>query len=363
MSARLRLIWVVPSLAGLGGSEYAAVTFARLVAGDGHHLRLLTGPQVHPAWRELLQVEGLTLIEDPSGSPQALCETTERLLEHQPADLIQFMPLEEHCLAWLRKALPVPVIGWEPTDLSPQCWWLPAALKTQIHDLNALLVLNPCAARHAREHYDYRGPVTVLPNTLNGVPAKISADLHGDPVVGCIARLSAEKGLEYLLAAFSLLLVRCPRAILRLWGEGEDLQRLENLAKMLGIESQVQFVGGFEPFSGIDEVAASADVFALSSLFEGAPVALLELAARGRPVVASRTSGARWVCGEDYPWLPAVGDTRAMADALADALNGQGRETLGEQLYQRFHRQFAARPALAALNAAYADVLSAGVRL
>lgn len=235
-------------------------------------------------------------------------------------------------------------------------------MKQRLRELDGLLVLNPDAALHAWEHYTFRGDVTILANTLVSVPATVTARQHDGLVVGCISRLSAEKGLEFLLAAFALLLERCPRATLRLWGEGEDQQRLDNLARMLGIEASVDFAGGFEPFGGIDEVAASADVFVLSSLFEGAPVALLELAARGRPLVASATSGARWVCGQAYPWLTAVGDTRAMADALAEALNGQGRKLLGEQLRERFEQQFAPARALATLNAAYARVLAAGPR-
>ncbi|QXH33891.1 glycosyltransferase [Pseudomonas muyukensis] len=362
MKPALELIWVVPSLASLGGSEYAAVTFARLVVGAGHGLRLLTGPEVHPAWRALLQVEGLSLVQDAHGSPAAMADALACLLAARSADLIQFMPIEAHCLAWLDQRTVVPVIGWEPTDLSPRCWWLPNTLQQRLHELDGLLVLNPDAAIHAHEHYAYRGRVSVLANTLLSAPAKVSALREPGQVVGCISRLSAEKGLEFLLAAFALLLERCPRARLRLWGEGEDRGRLENLARMLGIEASVDFAGGFEPFGGIDEVAASADVFVLSSLFEGAPVALLELAARGRPLVASATSGARWVCGQAYPWLTAVGDTRAMADALADALSGQGRTILGGQLRQRFEQQFAPARALATLSAAYASVLAARPR-
>lgn len=362
MKPALELIWVMPSLASLGGSEYAAVTFARLVAGDGHRVRLLTGPEVHPAWRALLQVEGLSVVQDPDGSATAMADTLACLLAARPADLIQFMPIEAHCLAWLDRRTAVPVIGWEPTDLSPRCWWLPNTLKQRLHELDGLLVLNPDAAIHAHEHYAYRRSVSVLANTLLSVPAKVSARREPGQVVGCISRLSAEKGLEFLLAAFALLLERCPRTALRIWGEGEDQERLENLALMLGIEASVDFAGGFEPFGGIDEVAISADVFVLSSLFEGAPVALLELAARGRPLVASATSGARWVCGQAYPWLTAVGDTRALADALADALDGQEQATVGGQLRKRFEQQFAPAQALATLNEAYTRVLTAEAR-
>jgi glycosyltransferase involved in cell wall biosynthesis len=127
---------------------------------------------------------------------------------------------------------------------------------------------------------------------------------------------------------------------------------------MLGITSHVQFHGAFEPFHGIDAVTAAADVFALSSLFEGAPVALLELAARGMPVVATATAGARWICGDNYAWLVPIGDTRRFASALGNLLaSATLRHAAGRQLRIRFQAHFLARHAASALRAAYADTI------
>ncbi|TKC87278.1 glycosyltransferase [Trinickia terrae] len=355
------LIWVVPSLANLGGTEYAAVTFAKLIAADGHRLRFITGPGAHPWWRAQLQQTGagrIELIGAEDGSPQGLCALGERVHASAPADLIQFMPIEAHCFEWLRRGVPVPVVGWEPTDLSPNCWWLAPELKELIHRLDTLLVFNPEAARHAVSHYQYRGEIHVVPNTVAPVEWEVALAPRQAPVIGCVARLSAEKGLPFLLAAFSLLRARLPAARLAIWGDGEEREALGQLAKMLGVHEQVHFHGAFEPFRAIDEIAASADVFVLSSLFEGAPVALLELIARGRPVVATATAGARWVCGGDYPWLTPVGDTGRLAEALLALLTSASHaRAASAQLGERFARSFAPAHSVAALRAAYVATL------
>ncbi|SEE62540.1 Glycosyltransferase involved in cell wall bisynthesis [Rhizobiales bacterium GAS191] len=360
------LIWVVPSLADLGGTEYLAVTFARLMAADGHRVRFITGTRLHPAWRERLgnqRPDRLEVIQAADDTPAALCSLAENLHAEAPADLIQFLPIEAHCLAWLRRGLPLPVAGWEPTDLGPHVWWLADELAELIHRLDVLLVSNPVAAHHAAQRYGYQGRVQVVPNTVTA-PAGTSAANRDStvPVVGCIARLSAEKGIEYLLGAFSLLLQRLPTAQLALWGDGDDRERLQYLATMLGIASQVRFHGAFDPFRAIDTVAAAADVFVLSSLFEGAPVALLEVAARGRPVVATATSGARWVCGDDYDWLVPVGDTSRLASALAELLASPPlRAEAGAQLQQRCQHHFSAEQAVAALRAACESTIQKAV--
>jgi glycosyltransferase involved in cell wall biosynthesis len=360
------LIWVVPSMETLGGSEYAAVTFMKLLVAAGHRVRLMTGRDLHPAWRERLShasVGRLEIIEASDNTPSGICALIANLHAQQAADLIQFMPIEEHCLEWLRlrQRLSVPIAAWEPTDMSARCWWLPKALHELIHEVDLLLVLNPDAEQHARKLYGYRGEIQLVPNTLiSAVDHVPRREPSTEPVIGCISRLSLEKGIEYLLAAFSLVLSQIPKARLALWGWGEraDEERLDLLCKMFGIDAQVDFKGSFEPFHGIDAVAAGADVFVLSSLFEGAPIALLELAARARPLAATATAGARWICGEDYTWLTPIGDTGKLAESLISLLRSQeSRQAAATALQTRVETHFSNDVAAATLCAAYSRVI------
>jgi glycosyltransferase involved in cell wall biosynthesis len=87
-------------------------------------------------------------------------------------------------------------------------------------------------------------------------------------------------------------------------------------------------------------------------------VALLELAARGRPVVATGTAGARWVCGSDYDWIVPIGDTGGLAAALASLLASEpSRRAAGARLTSRFTQCFSPEQSVGALRTAYATML------
>lgn len=109
-----------------------------------------------------------------------------------------------------------------------------------------------------------------------------------DYVVGYLGRLSAEKGLAYLLEAGALLLNACMRIKLLMVGDGPERGLLEQQAKTMGLEDSVIFAG-FQ--TDPENWYPVFDVFALPSLTEGTPLALLESMAAGLPVVASAVGG------------------------------------------------------------------------
>lgn len=105
-------------------------------------------------------------------------------------------------------------------------------------------------------------------------------------VVMTVGRLDTQKNPQLLLAAFGRLLRHVPDAVLIFVGDGVLRPEIAEEAKKMGIEGSVRFAGLVPPVR-IAEMLRGADVFALSSRYEGMPMALLEALGTGVPVVTT----------------------------------------------------------------------------
>lgn len=99
-----------------------------------------------------------------------------------------------------------------------------------------------------------------------------------------VSRLAPQKALHVLLEAIALL----PRTRLAILGEGPLGAELRARAGALGIGDRVQFLGFRADAS---DFIAAADVFCLSSIWEGVPLAAQEAILLGTPVVATDVGG------------------------------------------------------------------------
>jgi glycosyltransferase involved in cell wall biosynthesis len=140
------------------------------------------------------------------------------------------------------------------------------------------------------------------------------------PVVLAVGRLAPEKDFATLLRAFARVHARRPARLVIL-GEGRERPALEALARELGVESDTR-LPGFE--NNPLRYMQRATVFALSSLFEGLPGALIQAMACGCRVIATDCpGGVREILndGAAGPLVP-LRDDQAMAagiEALLDA--------------------------------------------
>ena len=104
----------------------------------------------------------------------------------------------------------------------------------------------------------------------------------GPPLVIAVGRLHHQKRFDQLLRAWER--VTCPGARLCIVGEGPDRAALEALVSDLGLASRVEMPGYSTDVSGW---LAKADVFVLSSDFEGLPAVVLEAMAFNCPIVST----------------------------------------------------------------------------
>lgn len=107
------------------------------------------------------------------------------------------------------------------------------------------------------------------------------------PLLLAAGRLHRQKGFDVLLHAFARL--RETRVVtLAIAGEGPLRSDLENLAQQLGVDSHVKFIGYR---SDLDQWLRRADLFVLSSRWEGFGLVVAESLGAGTPVVATTCAG------------------------------------------------------------------------
>ena len=115
---------------------------------------------------------------------------------------------------------------------------------------------------------------------------KASKAHSGVPVFGFCGRLRAHtKGLDIILEAFAMYRKRFAGQLLII-GNGEDLERLKEMAKKLDVLEDVEFAGAKYGIAK-EEMLSQCDVFLHPSRNEGMPGAVLEAAGQGIPVIVS----------------------------------------------------------------------------
>jgi glycosyltransferase involved in cell wall biosynthesis len=151
--------------------------------------------------------------------------------------------------------------------------------------------------------------------------AEVRASLgipEGVPTFVTVARFSPQKDHETLLRALSSRRLRALGVHCLLAGDGELRASLEQLVRELGIGERVHFLG---IRSDVPRVLAAADVFVLSSRFEGNPLAVMEAMAAGRPVVAAVVGCVPELVEECAGELVAAGNPDALEDAMYHLAN------------------------------------------
>lgn len=198
--------------------------------------------------------------------------------------------------------------------------------------------------------YAIAAPPPVLP------PVSPAADLAGPgPLVGTLARLVPQKGLDVLLDAFSRI---PPPARLVIAGDGPLRPALERRAAAPDLAGRVRLLG---PRADAAAVMAALDLFVLPSRWEGFGLVLLEAMAAGRPIVASRVSAIPEVVAEGgTALLVPPDDPAALAAAMRALLDDPARrQAMGAAGRRRVAAQFAPAGMIGATLDLYRDVLGA----
>lgn len=181
-----------------------------------------------------------------------------------------------------------------------------------------------------------------------GVPSNV-------PVVGTVASFKSQKGHRYLIRAASRVRKSVPDVRFVLVGGGPLEQEIRADVRRLGLDSTVLFAGSRDDAPCI---GGDFDVFALASVHEGLPIALLESMTRGTPAVVTAAGGLPEVVEDGRQgFVVPVADDAALADRILALLaDAPLRERLGRAARERA-REFSIESAVRRTEAVYAELL------
>lgn len=160
----------------------------------------------------------------------------------------------------------------------------------------------------------FEGRPDLIPNgvDVSRFAVRDHSSLGERVTIASASRLSHKNGIDLLIRAIALL---PERVTLALAGDGEDRARLEALARELGVESRVRFLGT-QSHDEIAELYRDADIFCRPSRTEGLGNAFLEAMAAGLPTIGTNVGGIPDFLNEDTGWLCEPESPESVAESV-----------------------------------------------
>ena len=200
--------------------------------------------------------------------------------------------------------------------------------------------------------------VSSIPGNNEGL--KREFDLPPQAIVCTgIGRLVPQKGFDILIEAFAQIAAQVPDLYCLIIGQGEDREKLSTQIREAGLGKRIRLLG-YQDRSKAMSILKSSDIFVMPSRYEGTPIALLEAAALGRPILAACAGGIpELVTHEQHAHLVPVHDPAALAQGFVKL--AQDRDyalRLGQNAQARVRERFNPESQVSETWAAYEKALA-----
>ena len=335
----------------VNGVSTSIATFRRFLEYAGHEVTLIaprypgrTGHHDDQADSKVLRARGYYLPGDPEDRlllPGSILAQARRLTDRS-FDLIHIhTPFAAHRAGVrLGRRWGIPVVETYHTYFEAYFHhyipFLPRALtayaarwltRSQTREVDRLIVPSS-ALRDVMREYGVQASVDILPTGIDlaeltsGDGARFCRNQGLDPhrpKLVYVGRVAFEKNIDLLLQVVARARLRHPQILLIIAGEGSALGHLKRLAKGLGVEANVHFVGYLKRGPDLWDCYAAGRAFAFASTTETQGLVLLEAMALGVPVIGVPALGARELLieGEGALTVPAeAGPFAAAVDRL-----------------------------------------------
>lgn len=194
----------------------------------------------------------------------------------------------------------------------------------------------------------------------NGIPTSdcLATGICKDTPIRIImvARFSEQKDQQLLVRAASQLQTENDFEI-DFVGDGPLFSSTKELAQKLQISDKVRFLGAR---TDVPELLENADVFVLTSNWEGFPITILEAMRAGLPVITSDVGGCNEAVIDGVTgYLIPRGDQECLKERLARLINDpQLRSSMGNKGFERFSEYFTVEQMAQKTMAVYESILA-----
>lgn len=178
------------------------------------------------------------------------------------------------------------------------------------------------------------------------------------PLVGTVAVFRVQKRLDLWLETARCILEKLPEAHFIIVGDGPLKSELQQKRKELNLETRVHFTG---TLTEVRPYLSTFDVFMMTSMFEGLPVAMLEAMACGCPVVSTDAGGIKEIVRNDIDGLLCpVEQPSGLANAVLEVLiNVNKRKQFSISCRQRIIDVFSINKMVQELERCYLEEVKA----
>jgi len=344
----MRIAFVIYSLGG-GGAERVTAILAQHWADTGHKVRVMTFADESANFYKLksnVEYEtlrcasaGTTLWKKVVLNLSRISKLRRRLKIFQPDVVIGMMSTTSAIVALASVGLRCTAVGSErvhpPLDPLPPFQNFIRNVSYRFHD--AVVAQTKESAQWIRTHTAAR-TVHVIPNPLAWPldakePILAPADFcpTGRSIILAVGRLVPQKGFDKVISAFAAVYEDHPSWDLVILGAGPNRSALEMQIDQLGLKGRIFLPGRA---GNIGDWYQRASIFAMTSLFEGFPNALLEAMAYGLPVISTDCdTGPRDLIEHNINGLLiAPGDQDALVEGLQQLM---GHEDLRRRLSEK----------------------------
>ncbi len=341
----MRVMFLSTSM-GMGGADKQLLSAAQLMHAQGHDVCIVSltelGPMGLEARSQGIRTESLDMrrgVPDPRGLIRLI-----RLVRAWKPDVLHSHMVHANLMARavrLFARVPVMVSTIHNIYEGGPLWM--AAYRVSNGLVDHMTIISEAAAdRFVKEGIVPRELLTCVPNGVDTerfrqvAPGprealRSSIGVHDRFVWLAVGRFEIAKDYPNMLHAFAQVCQRDSSAVLLLVGHGSLQQETESLAQSLGLGDRIRFHG--VP-SDVPQVMAPADGYVKSSAWEGMPIALLEAAAAGLPIVATRVGGNHEVVRDgESGFLVPPRDAEALGQAMLRLMEQtpERRRDMGER--------------------------------